>query len=93
MVAESIQSIYEARCSRLEVAYIRDCADIGNANTDFHNSLNDYKDGSCPVVLDYSQLTAEAATLGKEWLVQPKDELITRLKEQFGNANVNLDYS
>jgi DNA polymerase-3 subunit alpha len=96
MVAESIQSIYEARCSKLEKLRISVAkADIGNGwVNDFHNSLNDYKDGSCPVVLDYAHPTAEGQfSLGKQWRVQPKDELITRLKEQFGSTNVNLDYS
>jgi DNA polymerase-3 subunit alpha len=95
MVAESIQSIYEARCSKLEKLRISVAkADIGNGwVNDFHNSLNDYKDGSCPVVLDYAHPTAAGQfTLGEQWRVQPKDELITRLKEQFGSTNVNLDY-
>jgi DNA polymerase-3 subunit alpha len=95
MVAESIQSIYEARCSKVEKLRISVTkADIGNGwVNEFHSSLNDYKDGSCPVVLDYAHPTAEGQfTLGKQWLVQPKDELITRLKEQFGSTNVNLDF-
>jgi DNA polymerase-3 subunit alpha len=96
MVAESIQSIYEARCSKLEKLRISVAkADIGNGwVNDFHNSLNDYKDGSCPVVLDYAHPTAAGQfILGEQWRVQPKDELIARLKEQFGSNNVNLDYS
>ena len=68
--------------------------DIGNGwVNDFYSSLNDYKDG-CPVVLDYAHTTAAGQfALGEQWRVQPKDELITRLKEQFGSANVILDYS
>ncbi|MFL2531114.1 MAG: DNA polymerase III subunit alpha [Porticoccaceae bacterium] len=95
MVAESIQSIYEARCSKLEKLRISVTkADIGNGWVgDFQSSLNDYKDGSCPVVLDYAHPTASGQfTLGKEWLVHPKDELISRLREQFGSKNVNLDF-
>jgi DNA polymerase-3 subunit alpha len=67
MVAESIQSIYEARCSKLEKLRISVTkADIGNGwVSDFHSSLNDYKDGSCPVVLDYAHPTARGQfTLG-----------------------------
>ena len=95
MVAESVQSIYEARCSKLEKLRISVTkAYIGNGwVNEFHSSLSDYKDGSCPVVLDYVHPTATGQfALGKQWLVQPKDELITRLKEQFGSSNVNLDY-
>ena len=96
MVAESIQSIYEARCSKLEKLRISVAKeDIGNGwVNDFYSSLNDYKDGTCPVVLDYAHTTAAGQfALGEQWRVQPKDELITRLKEQFGSANVILDYS
>ena len=96
MVAESIQSIYEARCSKLEKLRISvGKEDVGNGwVNDFYNSLNDYKDGTCPVVLDYAHPTAAGQfALGEQWRVQPKDELITRLKEQFGSANVILDYS
>ncbi|MDG1694082.1 MAG: DNA polymerase III subunit alpha [Porticoccaceae bacterium] len=95
MVAESIQSIYEARCSKLEKLRISVTkADIGNGWVgDFQSSLNDYKDGSCPVVLDYAHPTASGQfNLGKQWQVHPKDELISRLKEQFGSKNVNLDF-
>jgi DNA polymerase-3 subunit alpha len=95
MVAESVQSIYEARCSKLQKLRISVTkADIGNGwVNEFHSSLSDYRDGSCPVVLDYAHPTVTGQfVLGRQWLVQPKDELITRLKEQFGSANVNLDY-
>ncbi|MGB2180517.1 MAG: OB-fold nucleic acid binding domain-containing protein, partial [Porticoccaceae bacterium] len=95
MVAESIQSIYEARCSKLEKLRISVTkSDIGNGwVNDFENSLGEYRDGSCPVVLEYSHPTAAGQfSLGEQWLVQPKDELISRLKDQFGSANVNLDY-
>ncbi|MGB1403198.1 MAG: hypothetical protein ACPG65_04705 [Porticoccaceae bacterium] len=30
--------------------------------------------------------------MGKQWLVQPKDELIARLREDFGKNNVSLQY-
>ncbi|MES2606770.1 MAG: DNA polymerase III subunit alpha [Pseudomonadota bacterium] len=31
-------------------------------------------------------------TLGREWRVQPDDELLSRLRERFGSANVALNY-
>jgi hypothetical protein len=30
--------------------------------------------------------------LGKQWLVQPRDELISRLREDFGKNSVTLHY-
>ena len=95
MVAESVQSIYEARCSKLEKLRISvSKSDIGNGWVkDFECSLGEYKDGSCPIVLEYSHPTAAGQfSLGDQWRVHPKDELITRLKDQFGSTNVNLDY-
>jgi DNA polymerase-3 subunit alpha len=95
MVAESVQSIYEARCSKLEKLRISvSKSDIGNGWVkDFESSLGEYKDGSCPIVLEYSHPTAAGQfSLGDQWRVHPKDELITRLKDQFGSTNVNLDY-
>ena len=96
MVAESIQSIYEARCSKLEK--LRLCinkADITQGWVDaFYSALTEHKEGPCPIVIEYTHPAAAGQfTLGEQWLVQPKDELITRLRDQFGSANVNLDYS
>jgi hypothetical protein len=31
-------------------------------------------------------------TLGPQWRVQPDDELLSRLRERFGNASVALNY-
>lgn len=95
MVAESIQSIYEARCSklsRLELSIPQ------NDSTDnwvdkFHDTLGEFKDGNCPVTVQYSVSSATGELrLGSQWLVQPKDELISRLREDFGKNSVTLHY-
>jgi len=95
MVAESIQSIYEARCSKLEQLT------LSIAKTEVKQDwvellqcrLNDFKDGSCPVVVEYSLPSATGQfKLGQQWLVQPKDELIAELKDQFGKNNLTLNY-
>ena len=95
MVAESIQSIYEARCSklsRLELSIPQ------NDSTDnwvdkFHDTLGEFKDGNCPVTVQYSVPSATGELrLGSQWLVQPKDELISRLREDFGKNSVTLHY-
>jgi DNA polymerase-3 subunit alpha len=95
MVAESIQSIYEARCSklsRLELSIPQ--AEAGQDWVDkFHGTLGDFKDGNCPVTVQYSVPSAAGQLrLGSQWLVQPKDELISRLREDFGKNSVTLHY-
>ena len=93
MVAESIQSIYEARCSKLEKlqAICISKADIGTqgwVRCTLYSALAEHKDGSLPdSPIEYSPIPAAAGqfTLGEQWRVQPKDELITRLRDQFGS--------
>ena len=95
MVAESIQSIYEARCSklnRLELC-IPQSAGCEDWVDKFHGTLGDFKDGNCPVTVEYSIPSAAGQLrLGSQWLVQPKDELISRLREDFGKNSVTLHY-
>ena len=95
MVAESIQSIYQARCTKLESLKLT----IPKKETDanwverIESTLSHFKDGSCPVTIEYSMSSAVGQfNLGDQWLVQPKDELIEQLREQFGKNNVLLNY-
>ena len=95
MVAESIQSVYEARCSKLNRLQLT----ISQAQVtedwveQLHGIVSDFKEGNCPIALEYSVPSAVGQlTLGKQWLVQPKDELIARLREDFGKNNVSLQY-
>ena len=97
MVAESIQSIYDARCSklnRLELSLSGGAEDSPAGWVDkFHNTLSAYKDGNCPVTVQYALPSAAGQLkLGKQWKVQPKDELISRLREEFGKNSVTLHY-
>ena len=55
--------------------------------------LNSYRDGTCPVFISYNN--DEAATklaLGDKWQVFPKEELLNKLREQFGIDRVSLVY-
>jgi DNA polymerase III subunit alpha len=95
MVAESIQSIYEARCSklsRLELSIPQ--AEVTEDWVDkFHGAIGDFKDGNCPVTVEYAMPNAVGQLkLGSQWLVQPRDELISRLREDFGKNSVTLHY-
>ncbi len=95
MVAESIQSIYEARCSKLSRLELSIPQTDSSADwvDKFHGTLGDFKDGNCPVTVQYSVPSAEGQLrLGSQWLVQPKDELISRLREDFGKNSVTLHY-
>ena len=95
MVAESIQSIYEARCSkvnRLQLT-ISQSQVAEDWVEQLHGIVSEFKDGNCPIALEYTVPSAVGQlNLGKQWLVQPKDELITRLREDFGKNNVSLQY-
>ncbi|MGB2044906.1 MAG: DNA polymerase III subunit alpha [Porticoccaceae bacterium] len=95
MVAESIQSIYEARCSkvnRLQLT-ISQSQVAEDWVEQLHGIVSEFKDGNCPIALEYTVPSAVGQlNLGKQWLVQPKDELIARLREDFGKNNVSLQY-
>ena len=95
MVAESIQSIYQARCTKLESLRLT----IPKQDTPknwverIESTLSHFKNGSCPVTIEYSMSNAVGQfNLGEQWLVQPRDELIEQLREQFGKNNVILNY-
>ncbi|MDG2501969.1 MAG: DNA polymerase III subunit alpha [Porticoccaceae bacterium] len=95
MVAESIQSIYEARCSKLSRLEL--CLDGGAESSGwvdkFHHTLSGFKEGNCPVTVQYALPSASGRLkLGNQWKVQPKDELISRLREEFGKNSVTLHY-
>jgi DNA polymerase-3 subunit alpha len=95
MVADSIQSIYEARCSKLRGLELRLSGSEENAGwvEKFHSTLSGYRDGNCAVTVQYTVPSAEGQLrLGDQWKVQPKDELISRLREEFGKNSVTLHY-
>jgi DNA polymerase-3 subunit alpha len=95
MLAESIQSIYEARCSKITNLQL---AVTGNPdNHDWvdrlHNSINPYLDGNCRLEIGYSLPSVKGKLkMGSQWRVQPRDELIGRLRDEFGNNSVTLIY-
>ena len=93
MVAESIQSIYEARCSKLRSLELNITAGRDDWVQQVHTTLSAYKDGNCAVTVDYLQPHASGTLkLGSEWKVQPRDELISRLRQQFGKSSVSMRY-
>lgn len=71
--------------------------DQANAANGFINDLQrvltPFKEGVCPVVVDYHKDNARAKIpLGEEWRVHPTDELLNRLRESMGENKINLKY-
>jgi len=95
MLAESIQSIYDARCSKisnLELVVTGDPDNDGWVDR-LQSSINPYLEGNCRLKIDYSLPRARGnLRLGSQWRVQPRDELISRLREEFGKNSVTLNY-
>jgi len=95
MSAHKIYDISRAReafASRLLVT-----VDYEKAGNGFVNSLvkvlTPFKEGHCPVYLNYLGCTAKAnIRLGDQWSVHPTDELIHRLNELAGESNVKVEY-
>lgn len=55
--------------------------------------LDPYREGRCPLVIDYQRSNARAQLrLGNAWLVRPEDDLLQRLRDQYGTAKVRLVY-
>ena len=49
--------------------------------------------GACPLTLDYSGSEAKAVLqFGEQWHIDPADNLIQALRDQFGKDNVFLQY-
>ncbi|MDG1749320.1 MAG: DNA polymerase III subunit alpha [Porticoccaceae bacterium] len=93
MVAESIQSIYQARCSKLLCLELL----VSEGSTDwvdkFRSTINGYRNGNCSVFVNYEQEHARCALkLGSDWKVQPQDGLLIALREEFGEKSVILRY-
>ena len=55
--------------------------------------LDPYREGRCPLVIDYQRSNARAQLrLGNAWLVRPEDDLLQRLRDHYGTAKVRLVY-
>ena len=87
MRAKEIYDISQARerfAKNLMVTVDNNHAANGFIN-DLQRVLTPFKEGSCPVVVDYHKDDASAEIpLGQEWHVHPTDELLNRLRETMG---------
>ena len=95
MRAKEIYDISQARerfAKNLTVSVDQTHAANGFIN-DLQRVLTPFKEGSCPVVVDYHKDDACAEIpLGEEWRVHPTDELLNRLRESMGEKQINIIY-
>jgi DNA polymerase-3 subunit alpha len=98
--ANTIYDITQARESFsrcLEINIDKTCANNSWSDTNVTGQLTDvlqvYREGQCPVSIQYVSETEETRlVLGEEWKVQPSDELLTRLQSLFTEEQVRMVY-
>jgi DNA polymerase-3 subunit alpha len=95
MTAEHIYDINEARQVYAKGLVLGvDAARAGNGFVpDLRQILNPFREGSCPVWIEYRNPQARARiALGDGWRVRPTDELLHRLRELAGPEQVRVEY-
>ncbi|HEY5791500.1 MAG TPA: DNA polymerase III subunit alpha, partial [Gammaproteobacteria bacterium] len=94
--AEELLSLEQARARHLRALLVRVAAgDFGRDDPvgTLREVLAPYRDGSCPVLLEYAgQGAAARLALGAAWRVRPADELLKRLRRAFGDERVTPLY-
>ncbi len=64
-----------------------------NINQQLQEVLQAYREGSCPINIEYNSGTdISQFVLGEEWNVVPSDELLTRLDKVFGQDQIEIMY-
>ena len=95
ITAKTIYDITEARqrfAQRLEINLDHDKAANGFVH-ELNNVLNPFREGDCPVWINYLKDGARAKiSLGENWRVQPSDELLNRLHGLAGENDVQIVY-
>jgi len=95
MRADSICALSEARQNMakglqlsLEAAVL-----ASNFTAQLAKILEPYRQGSCPVLIDYCRSDAKGQLiLGEAWKVNPTDHLLQQLRDVFGRERVSLIY-
>ena len=61
--------------------------------TELHHTLEAFKGGTCPVVIDYTSMHGTATIqLGDGWRIHPAEELMSRMKRLEGVSGVEVRY-
>ncbi|MDF3031481.1 MAG: polymerase subunit alpha [Moraxellaceae bacterium] len=97
MVVRKVMSLAEARAARSRGLELKlDSGRLGlRFAQDLQQLLGAHKaaEGGCPVRVRYRCSTAEGTLrLGEGWRVQASDELLKRLRQQFGSESVEVLY-
>ncbi|WP_126455535.1 DNA polymerase III subunit alpha [Sulfuriflexus mobilis] len=93
--ASQIYDIDEAREAYARQLLIRvDAKQAGNGFLDaLEQTLTPFRDGRCPVILDYARADSRARiSLGEDWRIRPTDELLQQLQELAGEGKVEVLY-
>lgn len=92
--AKRVMSLEEARTGLAESLRIRAPREVlqGDRLRWLGELFSKHK-GACPLTLDYSGNEARALLqFGEQWRIDPADQLIQTLRDQFGKDNVFLQY-
>jgi DNA polymerase-3 subunit alpha len=95
VTAQNIYDIDQARAQFARRLVVE--VESSQAGNGFVGSLADvlqpFREGHCPVCIDYSGEEAQArVTLGEAWTVHPSDELLHRLRDLAGRDRVGVEY-
>ena len=92
--AKRVMSLEEARTGLAESLRIRAPREaLAGDRLRWLGELFGKHKGACPLTLDYSGSDAKALLqFGEQWCVDPADNLIQALRDQFGKDNVFLQY-
>ncbi len=95
MSGRDIMTITDARENYLQSIDLSLDRQVVNDNffEQFSQVLSEYKDGTCPVKVNYLREEAQATLeLGVQWRVTPADKLLHELKLLLGEDNVALQF-
>ncbi len=95
MRANRLQTLLEARSAYLKGIMLKlNFNMLGESGvSELASLIAPYNGGSCPIRVTYNQGQAEGViVLGKAWSVRPDDELLHRLRENYGIDSVALKF-
>ena len=93
ILADSVKSLYDVRCERLNKLELLICGEYDEWVQTVEKILTGYRDGECKFFVTYSTNNYSAQLdVGKEWHIKPRDDLIAKLKDEFGETSLRLHY-
>jgi DNA polymerase-3 subunit alpha len=95
MRADNISLLADVRQEKArELCLELDSASLAaNFTRELEGILEPYREGRCPLVIDYRRSNARAQLrLGANWQIRPEDDLLQRLRDNYGADCVRLVY-